>query len=81
MVVERHILPRGDAIFPMVGEPQPRRSRARCPIHNGDSPTSLSLSEERGSITATCATPPETSSISFRGQWASVLPERYRYLG
>lgn len=31
-----------------IGEPQPRRGRARCPIHNGDSPTSLSLSEEKG---------------------------------
>jgi hypothetical protein len=48
MVIENHLLPSWEAVFHLIGEPQPRRGRARCPIHNGDSPTSLSLSERKG---------------------------------
>ena len=48
MVMENHLLPSWGSVFHLIGEPQPRRGRARCPIHNGDSPTSLSLSEEKG---------------------------------
>ncbi len=40
--------PSWESIFRMVGEPVPRRRRARCPIHGGDSPTSLSLNEDKG---------------------------------
>jgi hypothetical protein len=48
MVMENRLLPSWGSVFHLIGEPQPRRGRARCPIHNGDSPTSLSLSEEKG---------------------------------
>jgi hypothetical protein len=48
MVIENHLMPSWEAVFHLIGEPQPRRGRARCPIHNGDSPTSLSLSEQKG---------------------------------
>jgi hypothetical protein len=35
-------------IFQRIGKRKPHRNRARCPIHGGDSPTSLSLSEDKG---------------------------------
>ena len=47
-MIDSQVLPSWGAVFQLIGEPQPRRGRARCPIHNGDSPTSLSLSEEKG---------------------------------
>jgi hypothetical protein len=47
-MIESQSLPSWEAIFQQVGEPAPRRRRARCPIHGGDSPTSLSLNEEKG---------------------------------
>jgi hypothetical protein len=36
-----------ESIFHRIGEPL-RRNRARCPLHDGDSPFSLSVSEEKG---------------------------------
>lgn len=47
-MIENHTLPPWEAIFHRVGEPAPRCHRARCPIHGGDSPTSLALNEEKG---------------------------------
>lgn len=47
-MIQNQILPSWESIFHQIGEPAPRRRRARCPIHNGDSPTSLSISEEKG---------------------------------
>jgi len=41
-------LPSWNEVFHQLGEPEPRRNRSRCPIHNGDSLTSLSINEERG---------------------------------
>jgi hypothetical protein len=37
-----------DSIFRRIGERPSRRGRARCPIHDGDSPFSLSVNEEKG---------------------------------
>lgn len=36
-----------NSIFTRLGLPEPRRGRAKCPLHNGDNPSSLSL-DERG---------------------------------
>ena len=47
-MIQNQTLPPWEAIFHRVGEPAPRRRRARCPIHGGDSPTSLALNEEKG---------------------------------
>ena len=47
-MIESRTLPSWDLVFSWVGEPMPRRGRARCPIHGGDSPTSVSVSEEKG---------------------------------
>ena len=47
-MIENHSLPSWKAIFQQIGEPPPLRRRARCPIHGGDSPASLSLNEEKG---------------------------------
>jgi hypothetical protein len=47
-MIDSQVLPSWGAVFRLIGEPQPRRGRARCPIHDGDSPSSLSLSEEKG---------------------------------
>ena len=41
-------LPSWESIFSMLGLPQPKRGRARCPIHDGDSPLSLAVNDERG---------------------------------
>jgi hypothetical protein len=45
-MLESHLLPSWSEIFRRIGEPEPRRNRARCPIHGGDSPTSLSVNED-----------------------------------
>lgn len=45
---ERQQLPSWREIFQRIGEPEPRHNRARCPIHNGDSHTSLSINEGKG---------------------------------
>ena len=37
-----------DSIFSRIGERVPRRGRARCPHHSGDSPLSLSVDENKG---------------------------------
>jgi hypothetical protein len=47
-MVDRHQLPSWREIFLRISEPEPHRGRARCPIHNGDSRTSLSVNEDRG---------------------------------
>ncbi len=47
-MIESQSLPSWETIFQQVGERAPRRRRARCPIHGGDSPTSMSLNEEKG---------------------------------
>jgi hypothetical protein len=47
-MLEKQLLPPWPEIFRRIGEPEPRRNRARCPIHRGDSLTSLSVNEERG---------------------------------
>jgi hypothetical protein len=47
-MVEREKLPCWREIFLRIGEEEPRRGRARCPIHDGDSRTSLSTDEDRG---------------------------------
>ena len=47
-MIESRSLPSWETIFQQVGERAPRRRRARCPIHGGDSPTSLSLNEDKG---------------------------------
>jgi hypothetical protein len=47
-MIESQSLPSWETIFQQVGERAPRRLRTRCPIHGGDSPTSLSLNEEKG---------------------------------
>ncbi len=47
-MVERHLLPPWPEIYLRIGECEPHRGRSRCPIHGGDSPTSLSVSEEKG---------------------------------
>ena len=46
--MENSVLPSWGAIFRRMGEREPRGGRARCPIHGGDSPTSLSVNEDRG---------------------------------
>jgi len=47
-MIQNQTLPSWESIFHQVGEPVPRRRRARCPIHGGDSPTSLALNDEKG---------------------------------
>jgi len=47
-VLEQHLLPAWPEIFRRIGEPEPRRNRARCPLHGGDSPYSLVVDEDRG---------------------------------
>ena len=47
-MIDSQTLPSWDSVFSRVGEPPPRRGRARCPIHGGDSPTSVSVNEEKG---------------------------------
>jgi len=37
-----------DSIFSRCGLPEPKRGRARCPFHDGDSPTSLAVNGEKG---------------------------------
>lgn len=37
-----------ESIFARIGERPPRRKRARCPIHGGDSPFSIALDEDKG---------------------------------
>jgi hypothetical protein len=37
-----------ESIFSRIGERSPRHKRARCPIHGGDSPFSLSVDEDKG---------------------------------
>jgi len=37
-----------DSIFSRIGERAPRRGRARCPLHDGDSLQSLSVTEDKG---------------------------------
>ncbi|MBP1733364.1 MAG: dnaG [Deltaproteobacteria bacterium] len=47
-MLEQHLLPRWPEIFRRIGEPEPRRNRARCPIHGGESLYSLSVDEGKG---------------------------------
>jgi hypothetical protein len=47
-MIDLSLLPSWREIFLRIGEPEPRRNRARCPIHDGDSRTSLSVDEDRG---------------------------------
>ncbi len=47
-MIQDHTLPYWESILHMVNEPAPRRRRACCPIHGGDSPTSPSLNEDKG---------------------------------
>jgi len=37
-----------ESVFSRIGEKAPRRGRARCPLHNGDSDQSLSVNEKGG---------------------------------
>jgi hypothetical protein len=37
-----------ESIFRRIGERPPHRGRGRCPIHDGDSPFSLSVNEDKG---------------------------------
>jgi hypothetical protein len=48
IMLEKQLLPSWPEILGQLGEPAPRRNRTKCPIHGGDSPTSLSLSEDKG---------------------------------
>ena len=41
-------LPSWEIIFNRIGEKPPRRNRARCPFHGGDSLLSLSIDENKG---------------------------------
>jgi DNA primase len=47
-VIDQSALPSWPQILQRLGEPRPRRGRARCPIHGGDSPTSMSINEQNG---------------------------------
>lgn len=47
-MLEKRLLPSWSEIFSRIGKQEPRRGRARCPIHNGDSPTSFAVNEEKG---------------------------------
>ena len=47
-MIDHSRLPTWLEIFRQLGEPEPRRNRSRCPIHNGNSPTSFSVNEDRG---------------------------------
>ena len=44
--IDQSTLPSWENIFIRIGEKPPRRNRARCPIHGGDSNQSLSLSDK-----------------------------------
>jgi hypothetical protein len=48
MGLNRAALPSWESILTRIGERPPRRRRARCPIHGGDSPFSLALDEDKG---------------------------------
>ena len=47
-MINQSLLPTWPEIFQRLGEPEPKRNRARCLIHRGDSPTSLCVNEDRG---------------------------------
>ena len=47
-MIDTQALPTWDEVFQLAGAAAPRRNRARCPIHGGDSPTSLAVNEEKG---------------------------------
>ena len=46
--INQDSLPSWESLFVSIGEKPPRRNRARCTLHNGDSQMSLSIDEERG---------------------------------
>ena len=47
-MIDRSVLPSWHAIYELLGERPPRRNRARCVIHGGDSPVSVSVDERQG---------------------------------
>jgi hypothetical protein len=47
-MIDISTLPSWSEVYFRLGEHSPRRNRGRCPIHGGDSPSSVSLDEDRG---------------------------------
>ncbi len=47
-MIDTSALPTWQEIFLRIGEKAPRGKRARCPIHDGDSLTSLAFDEDKG---------------------------------